>query len=1170
MSIKLNCPHCNQKLEADESLLGKDLECQSCNNSFTVSDSAETPDPTIEKKKITPDEIYHSVISPFIHTTTSKIKAIVRTATPKIKAIIHTVTPKIKAVILLGKKKYHESKKVRISVISISIFIIIIIIIRSCTGANPPIIYNEWSEETIEAAKQGDAEAQYVLATGTSSSSKDKFAWLSKAAEQGHAKAQCILGYCYEDGDEVTKDIKEAVKWFHKAAEQGNTDAQWTLGRRYQHGDGVKKNIKESIKWYSLSGRGNINIGRIYISGDGVDIDYTEGLKWLRKGKANIDEIEKIEKLSKKEKIAKKGDAKAQYEFGCLCEKLNVNPKEAILWYRRAAEQGYVKAQIKLAEHFRYSNEEEAVKWYIKAAEQGYPQAQYELGERYEYGKGVIKNYKKAIEWFSKAYAQGYRKEKTNSNIEWLSEEIKKAIAYKVRRANKAKEKARYQKEKARKAKAKALAEAKKTEIIEKAREAKRKADEKTRKENEHYKQLCKAAEQGDANVQAELGSCYNLGIGVDRDYKKAINWWSKAVKQGHVGAKSKLSAAEFKQEYRSPSFNPPPQGTYYAIPDLGIKIVYVSPGSFQMGSNGKRKSGLHVTISKGYWIGKHEVTWREYDYSNSSMPCEIDWISAVEFCKQLTIREHAAGRLQSDCEYRLPTEAEFEFAARGGTKSLGSKYSGSNNIDNVAFKGQHKRYESGTKSPNELGIYGMSGNALEWCGDNYDVNKHNMNISKSVTDPKGKVVGRLRIVRGGDRETVYDRTGANSGFGQGFRILRTVTKKKEDGQTHNEPEQYKQYLKAAKQGNIKAQTELGICYYSGIGIDRNYLKAVKWFRKAAKQGDAKAQDKLGDCYFYEIGVLEDYKKATEWWFKAANQGYAEAQYKLGICHLSNEAHRYGVMEDKAEMEKWLLKAARQGHAKAQYKLAETYDERISNKKGIKKAIKWYRKVAEQGNIEAQRRLAELCFNDLKDYKEAVKWWRKAAEQGNQYAQLALGDCYQNGVGVKRNYIKAANWYSKAKCRLWKETVTRMKKLSKYYKAAKTGNAKAQTEMGDCYYEEHRIPVSKGEYVETRNYLKAKEWWLKAANQGYTDAQAKLGECYSSGSGENNNSIEAAKWWHKAAEQGHAKAQYKLGKCYQGGRGVTKDYKKMLKWYRKAAAQGQIDAKAALKQISGQ
>ncbi len=204
-----------------------------------------------------------------------------------------------------------------------------------------------------------------------------------------------------------------------------------------------------------------------------------------------------------------------------------------------------------------------------------------------------------------------------------------------------------------------------------------------------------------------------------------------------------------------------PVQGQKWIVSGLEMPFIYIAPGTFQMGSNrdDKAERPVHkVTISKGYWIGKYEVTQDEYhaimgsnpsNFKDNNKPVDqVNWNDAVSFCQKLTERERGAGRLPDNYEYRLPTEAEWEFAARGGNASEYYQYSGSNTLDSVAWYNSARTSEVGLKSPNELGIYDMSGNVSEWCLDDWH---DNYDGAPNDGIRWGDGSGSNRVIRGGN-----------------------------------------------------------------------------------------------------------------------------------------------------------------------------------------------------------------------------------------------------------------------------------------------------------------------------------------------------------------------------------------------------------------------------------
>ena len=189
----------------------------------------------------------------------------------------------------------------------------------------------------------------------------------------------------------------------------------------------------------------------------------------------------------------------------------------------------------------------------------------------------------------------------------------------------------------------------------------------------------------------------------------------------------------------------------------ITIDMVKVEAGTFMMGATSEMENPYswekpvhQVTLTNDYYMGKYEVTqslWQAVMGSNPSnfkgdnLPVErVSWNDSQEFINKLN---SMTGR-----KFRLPSEAEWEYAARGGKKSRGYQYSGSSNISDVAWYDENsgsKTYPVGTKQANELGIYDMTGNVGEWCQDRYG-----SYVSSSQKNPTGVVSGSLRVFRGG------------------------------------------------------------------------------------------------------------------------------------------------------------------------------------------------------------------------------------------------------------------------------------------------------------------------------------------------------------------------------------------------------------------------------------
>ena len=223
-----------------------------------------------------------------------------------------------------------------------------------------------------------------------------------------------------------------------------------------------------------------------------------------------------------------------------------------------------------------------------------------------------------------------------------------------------------------------------------------------------------------------------------------------------------------------------PAPGGEWTVPELGLELVPVEAGTFQMGSSdgGSDEKPVHeVRITRAFWMGKYEVTQAQYEklmgenpshFKGARNPVEqVSWSDAMAFCEKLTARERAAGRLPDGYEYRLPTEAEWEYAARGGPNSRGFTYSGADDLAEVGWYGGNsgrRTHAVGEKRANELGIYDMSGNVWEWCLDGYDDDYYGRSPG---VDPMNASAASNRVLRGGSwgSDARYCRVANRSGF---------------------------------------------------------------------------------------------------------------------------------------------------------------------------------------------------------------------------------------------------------------------------------------------------------------------------------------------------------------------------------------------------------------------
>lgn len=623
------------------------------------------------------------------------------------------------------------------------------------------------------AAKKGNTDAMKELGTcyeygwGVDKDSFEAVKWYRKAAEKGNAQAMSYLGYCYEKGDIVPQNINESEKWYRKAfetwqkaAEKGDPNAMESLGARYKNGEGVPKDFEEAEKWYRLASntlekaaeKGNIEamykLSSLY---EYIYGDEDKAFKWccMAAEKGNVEAIEYIA-LSYSTDFGRMG--------------LRKNENEAFKWWLRAAEKGNANAMFHLGSAYSTGevveeNQKEAVRWYRKAAEKGSVSAMFSLGLLYEYGEGVDISTKEAVKW--------YRKGAEEDDVSCTGR-LRKIAQKGYPDALKALE---YLEEESKRA--------------ERAAEKRKKAEEKERRK-----------------VEEEM-------VRIAEETKRAEEEERRRIEE----EKARIAEENIKQ-FTTVGIQLPG--------NIRLKLVKVEAGVFTMGQEEEGHFGEKphtVTLKHDYYIGETEVTQAQWEalskFKFSRNPSEfhgddlpvsgVSWKEATGFCEKLN--EMYAGKLPVGYRFDLPSEAQWEYAARGGNKSQGYKYSGSNDLDTVAWysknsdetqeRGIRKTHPVGTKQPNELGLYDMSGNVGEWCRDTFkrihsyspyadystitDYSDDPECLDENVEQDKSKR-SDLRVIRGGsylsfDLDSsnscrVGFRDMAQSGYnGRGFRL---------------------------------------------------------------------------------------------------------------------------------------------------------------------------------------------------------------------------------------------------------------------------------------------------------------------------------------------------------------------------------------------------------------
>ena len=628
--------------------------------------------------------------------------------------------------------------------------------------------------------------------------------------------------------------------------------------------------------------------------------------------------------------------------------------------------------------------------------------------------------------------------------------------------------------------------------------------------------------------------------------------------------------------------------------PTDGLRYVWIPPGTFMMGCSpedadcfGDEKPAHPVTITKGLWMGQTPVTQDAYqrvrgpypsalalDYLPSygnfkglSLPVvTVNWDAALAYCK-------AVGG-------RLPTEAEWEYAARAGSTS--ARYG---NLDEIAWyevNSGGRTHEVGQKQANLFRLYDTLGNVRQWTADWYGHYE-----SDAQSDPSGPGSGQYKTLRGGSwdasprsvRESFRLALGpsANS-TACGFRCvwvpepvqhdapptaaeipttvprlspqeLNDVARRADAAFARQDyPAAATLDRQAADSGLTAAMNRLGYMYQNGQGVPRDDAQAVAWYRKAAESGFPQGMSNLGWMYQNGRGVAQDDAQAVAWYRKAAENGNAAGMTSLGVMYQNGR----GVAQDDTQAFAWFHKAAENGFPHGMFNLGVMYQNGRGAAQDDAQAVAWYRKAAENGDASGMNGLGVMYEQGrgvAKDTAEALAWYRKAAALGLQDAKTnlkRLGQSTEIPTTVPKLSAQDLDEVAKRADAGYTRQDYAMA-ASLYQQLAGSGRTGAMHRLGYMY--------QNGQGV-SRDDAQAVAWYRKAAESGFPAAMNNLGWMYSLGRGVAQDDAQAVAWYRKAAESGFPEAMTNLGLTYVNGQGVSRDDAQAVAWFRKAADNG--------------
>jgi len=556
--------------------------------------------------------------------------------------------------------------------------------------------------------------------------------------------------------------------------------------------------------------------------------------------------------------------------------------------------------------------------------------------------------------------------------------------------------------------------------------------------EKEAVKWYTKSAEQGDASGQQLLGWCYANGAGIAKNEKEAVKWYRKSAEQGDADGQRLLGWC-----YEN--------GKGVAKDDKEAVKLYTKAAEK---GDGTAQSNLGWCYTNGAGIAKDEkeaVKW----YTKAAEQGDADGQRLLGWCY-----ENGKGVAKDDKEalrWYLKAAEGKQVWSMGQLARMYEEGRGTDKNPTEAFRWWNRQAEAGDFwAPENVGRCHASGigtpknlaEAAKWYGKvraklEEETKKNEAwpwdNLGRFYFNGLGAEKDYAKAL-----ECYHKAADLKSGWsmeqigwcyenGKGVakddkEALRWYLKAVEAGQKwsmgqcalfyengqgteKNPAKAFEFYSKAAEANYTWAQNALGNCYFNAHGVERDPAKAFTWYTKAAEQGSSNALESLGRCYAQGAGVEKNERVALEKNMQAAEKGSAWAQAETGRYFIEG----IGTKKDKKIALQWFQRSADQGNAYAQSWVGKSIKEGWEKKADAEEAARWYKKSAEGGHAQSWAALGQHYKTSIKsaDIQEAIRCFQKANAAGDPWGTRLLAECYAEGAGVKRDPDLAASLFER-------------------------------------------------------------------------------------------------------------------------------------------------------------